>query len=101
MRLTKKTALSIFKEELNRRIESGNWIYYNTDVTAKREAWNNYTDSLCKDGMITKRQYDTWSNPFQKGNTMLVETIANTWPQITLAAGVAVLLIAIYKDETK
>ena len=32
---------------------------------------------------------------------MLVETIANTWPQITLAAGVAVLLIAIYRDETK
>ena len=32
---------------------------------------------------------------------MLVETIANVWPQITLAAGVAVLLIAIYKDETK
>jgi len=64
MRLTKKTALSIFKEELKRRIESGNWIYYNTDVAAKREAWNNYTDSLYKDGMITERQYDTWSNPF-------------------------------------
>jgi len=32
---------------------------------------------------------------------MLVDAIANTWPQITLAAGVAVLLIAIYKDETK
>ena len=32
---------------------------------------------------------------------MLVETIANVWPQLTLAAGVAVMIIAIYKDETQ
>jgi hypothetical protein len=32
---------------------------------------------------------------------LVMETIANTWPQITLAAGVAVILVAIYKDETK
>ena len=32
---------------------------------------------------------------------MLIETIANVWPQLTLAAGVAVMIIAIYKDETK
>jgi len=32
---------------------------------------------------------------------MILEALANTWPQITLAAGVAVMIIAIYKDETK
>lgn len=37
---------------------------YKGDVCAKREYWNNYTDSLCKDGMITDSQYDNWTNPF-------------------------------------
>ena len=32
---------------------------------------------------------------------MLIETIANVWPQLTLAAGVAVMIIAIYKDESQ
>lgn len=34
------------------------------DVVATREAWNNYTDMLCKHGYITTQQYETWSNPF-------------------------------------
>lgn len=34
------------------------------DVCAKREEWNNFTDALCKEGYISDRQYDTWSNPF-------------------------------------
>ena len=28
------------------------------DVIAKREEWNNYTDYLCKQGVITESQYD-------------------------------------------
>ena len=34
------------------------------DVPARREAWNDWTDMLCKEGRITKRQYDTWVNSF-------------------------------------
>lgn len=34
------------------------------DKDARVEAWNNYTDALCKDGQITDRQYSTWVNPF-------------------------------------
>lgn len=34
------------------------------DAVAKREYFNDYTDMLCKDNMITTRQYNTWSNPF-------------------------------------
>jgi hypothetical protein len=29
-----------------------------------REAWNNYTDMLCKDGHITEDEYNTWDNPY-------------------------------------
>ncbi len=38
--------------------------YRKDDTIAKREAWNNYTDALCKDGEISSKQYDTWTNPF-------------------------------------
>jgi hypothetical protein len=34
------------------------------DVVAKREAWNDFTDMLCKEGDITMNQYNNWSNPF-------------------------------------
>lgn len=30
-----------------------------------RCAWNDYTDALCKEGRITSKQYETWSNPFK------------------------------------
>lgn len=38
-----------------------------SDKPALQEAWNNFTDRLCKDGRITQRQYDTWLNPFLRG----------------------------------
>ena len=33
------------------------------DWPARREAWNNWTDSLCKDGQISDWQYANWSQP--------------------------------------
>ena len=33
------------------------------DRPAIREAWNNWTDGLCKNGQITQRQYDRWLCP--------------------------------------
>jgi len=33
------------------------------DKPAMREAWNGWTDFLCKDGVITTRQYETWVMP--------------------------------------
>lgn len=38
--------------------------YFRGDVVAQREYFNDYTDSLCKDGQITAKQYDSWTNPF-------------------------------------
>ena len=37
------------------------------DPPARREAWNNWTDSLCKDGCITPRQYEEWDQPDECG----------------------------------
>jgi hypothetical protein len=33
------------------------------DWPARRESWNNWTDSLCKDGQISDWQYENWSQP--------------------------------------
>ncbi len=32
------------------------------DWPARREAWNNWTDSLCKNGQISDWQYANWSH---------------------------------------
>ena len=38
--------------------------YRRGDVIAKRTEWNNFTDALCKEGVITLKQYESWENPF-------------------------------------
>lgn len=34
------------------------------DEVMRREEWNNYVDSLQKDGQVTRWQADNWTNPF-------------------------------------
>ena len=60
MRMSKKDAEVDFKENVRPYIISE---YGTDDVTAMREAWNNYTDMLCKDGQISNHQYETWDHP--------------------------------------
>lgn len=57
--MTKQQALQQFRE-LMRASEFD----FRGDAIAKREAWNNYTDALCKDGEISQKQCDNWTNPF-------------------------------------
>ena len=38
--------------------------YGKGDVVAKRTEWNDYTDALCKEGLITQKQYEDWGQPF-------------------------------------
>lgn len=37
---------------------------FEDDIPAQRVYFTDYTDGLCKDGMITEHQYNTWTNPF-------------------------------------
>jgi len=53
--MTKKQALELFR--INLGVVKG-------DVIHTRENWNNFTDTLCKKGNITMKQYNTWTNPF-------------------------------------
>ena len=33
------------------------------DWAARREEWNNWTDGLCKEGIISDWQYNNWTHP--------------------------------------
>lgn len=51
--MTKKEAIIQFNTWVKPKISK-------KDIPALREAWNNYTDKLCKTGLITQKQYETW-----------------------------------------
>ena len=34
------------------------------DKAMRGQCWNDWTDSLQRDGIITAKQYDRWENPF-------------------------------------
>ena len=76
--MTKSEALKLFPEALKlfreynivpelklKKLDAFGWpTNPSRDKAALREAWNNFTDALCKNRYITAKQYDTWSNPF-------------------------------------
>lgn len=59
--LEEEGALADFAENI---LPGLNKAYGSDDAVARREAWNNYTDALCKDRTITTWQYENWDNPF-------------------------------------
>lgn len=58
-KITKLEALDQFKEIYADYIKENK-----DDKIAIRTAWNDYTDMLLKDGILTENQYNTWSQPF-------------------------------------
>ena len=61
MRITKKEVVASFRRMLK---DSPTGTLLRGDSIAKREAFNNYVDSLNKDGLVTDYQAYNWSNPF-------------------------------------
>lgn len=57
--MTKQDALSMFLEMWREQT-----VYSKNDTIAKVTEWNNFTDSLNRNGDITDKQYANWSNPF-------------------------------------
>ena len=66
--MTKQEAKQEFIENVRRPILE-RWLQ--SDFPALCEAWNNFTDRLCKEGRITARQYDRWLNPFTRKSVMV------------------------------
>ena len=49
-------AIDVFDSLKQKHISLEIWSY--------QETWNNWTDGLCKDGLITSWQYENWDQPF-------------------------------------
>jgi hypothetical protein len=62
--MNKKCAFKIFKQEILKQL-TYNTLTGNLDKPALRQAWNDFTDMLCKSGQITQNQYDTWLGPIK------------------------------------
>jgi hypothetical protein len=62
MRHTKAQVLQQFR--YNWKVECLANPSYKTDKIRKRIAFGDFTDMLCKNGDITLKQYESWSNPF-------------------------------------
>lgn len=46
-------------------------LYINqVDYWTAQQAWAEYTDSLCKAGQITEKQWETWLTPFPYGKPL-------------------------------
>jgi hypothetical protein len=46
-------------------------LYINqVDYWTAQQAWAEYTDSLCKSGQITEKQYMNWTTPFPYGKPL-------------------------------
>ena len=63
MKLTKKQVEQMFRENVLPEIRAMYEQDGRRDAIARREAWNNFTDALCKDRQITLRQYENWTHP--------------------------------------
>jgi len=61
--MTKEEAVAEFKEYVLPQVRAQYERDGVPDWPARREAWNNFTDALQKEGRITARQYDTWDHP--------------------------------------
>lgn len=61
--MTKREAVAEYKREILPAVKAQYERDGRIDGPARAEAWNNWTDALCKDGRITMRQYETWTHP--------------------------------------
>ncbi len=61
--MTKKEVVAEFKTFVLPHVKTAYEQDGRKDGVARREAWNNYTDALCKDRRITDSQYENWTHP--------------------------------------
>lgn len=65
MKMNKKQVISLFRKLYpNDKFYTMDGNRYTLDESMRNEAWNNFTDSLCKDGHITLKQYNSWISPW-------------------------------------
>ena len=61
--MTRSQAIDQFEEVILPMIQKTHEQDGIPDYIARREAWNDWTDGLCKDEIISDWQYNNWSHP--------------------------------------
>lgn len=61
--MTKREAEKLFCEDILPGVKEQYEQDGIRDLPARCEAWNNWTDMLCKEGQITEKQYMHWRQP--------------------------------------
>ena len=61
--MTYKEAVEEFTTDILPTVRENYEQYGVIDVPARREAWNDWMDVLCKDGDVTEHQYNNWCLP--------------------------------------
>lgn len=61
--MTKREAVALFKADILPSVKAQYERDGRIDRPARAEAWNNWTDMLCKERRITLHQYETWTHP--------------------------------------
>jgi hypothetical protein len=58
--MTYREAIREFNRDVRKDVVT---VYGKKDAPAIREAWNNWTDALQRNGRITTKQYNDWVGP--------------------------------------
>ena len=69
--MTKKEAWEEFKRDILPMVEAEerkDGFGHHRDRPRRAEAWNNFTDALCKAKRIRREQYDLWAHPRELGS---------------------------------
>ena len=61
--MTRDEAIDIFDNHILPIVKQGMEPDGEPDIPARSEAWNNWTDAMCKDGQISDWQYENWTHP--------------------------------------
>ena len=60
-----REAVKIFKTEIARELFEKHVDYWTGQL-----AWSTWIDGLCKDGVITQKQWNNWKTPFRYGKNL-------------------------------
>ena len=61
--MTRDEAIEIFDNHILPIVKQNMEPDGQIDIPARSEAWNNWTDAMCKDGQISDWQYENWTHP--------------------------------------
>ena len=61
--MTRDEAIEIFDNHILPIVKQNMEPDGQIDEPARSEAWNNWTDAMCKDSQISDWQYENWTHP--------------------------------------